>query len=68
METTNNLRILMVLAALLAAGVTLPGCQPEEQDRVIHFEKGQYSGKPDTELSEAQRDALQQRSRQLKAF
>lgn len=68
MNLTQNQRVLLVLAALLAAGVTLPGCRPEEQGRMLSYEKGHYLGKPDTALSEAQRDALQQRSRQLKAF
>lgn len=68
MTLTHNLRVLVVLAALLAAGVTLPGCQPGEQHRVLSYEKGHYLGKPDSKLSEAQRDALQQRTRKLKAF
>jgi hypothetical protein len=68
MEFTKNQRFLLVLAALLVAGVTLPGCRPEEQHRVLSYEKGHYLGKPDTKLSEAQRDALEQRTHQLKAF
>ncbi len=50
-----------MLAAGLAAG--LAGCREEEQNRVMHLEKGVYSGAADTKLTEEQRRALEQRGR-----
>ncbi len=53
------------LALALAAG--LAACREEEQDRPLHFEKGVYSGNPDTTLDDQQRRALEQRG-QLQKF
>jgi len=54
-----------VLLAGLALG--LGACRENEQNRPLHLEKGTYSGQPDTELTEDQRRALQQRG-QLQKF
>jgi hypothetical protein len=53
--------IVAVLALGMAIG--LAGCREEEQGRAMHLEKGVYSGKSDTELTEEQRRALEQRGR-----
>ncbi|NRG18359.1 hypothetical protein HPQ64_11725 [Rhizobiales bacterium] len=47
----------------IAALITLPGCREEEQNRVLHIEKGTYAGAPDTELSEEKRRELDARAR-----
>ena len=49
----------VVLAGL--AAVTLAGCDEEERNRPLHYEKGVYGGKPDQELTEEERRKLRQR-------
>ncbi len=51
---------LTVLGGL--AVLVLAGCRAEEQGRVTSYEPGVYKGKPDTQLTEAQRRLLRQRS------
>ena len=48
---------LPLLCAALAA-TTLSGCRESEQNRVLTYKKGEYLGKPDTELNEKQLNAL----------
>lgn len=54
-----------VLIALMSIGLlgALAGCREEEQDRMLMFDKGTYLGQPDSELSDADRSALQHRAR-----
>lgn len=56
---------LLAAAVLMLAGVTLSGCDPEEQDRVLSFEKGSYQGKPDTPLSQEATEELRYRAKNL---
>lgn len=59
----RSVRRLAALAALTAAGLFLVACDPEEQDRVLLYEKGTYLGQPDEEISQEVRDALRERAR-----
>jgi hypothetical protein len=56
-----NRRLVAALAGLLLSALALAGCRVEEQGRVLRYEKGTYLGKPDTALTETQRNALRQR-------
>jgi len=54
---------ILAVAGLLASSLLLSGCDPDEQDRVLLYDKGTYKGKPDTALSDADREALRARVR-----
>ncbi|WP_436640266.1 hypothetical protein [Microbaculum sp. FT89] len=62
----GNIKTVLIasLAVGLAAG--LGGCREEEQNRPLHLDKGVYSGKADTALTDEQRRALDQRNQQQK--
>jgi len=49
------------VAIILATG--LAGCREEEQNRPLHLDKGVYSGKADTQLTEDQRRELERRGK-----
>lgn len=51
------------MGAVLVAVAAVSGCREEEQNRPLTYEKGTYSGKPDQQLSEAQRQELRARTR-----
>ena len=58
-----NVRKFSKLSGLAILGMlVLAGCRAEEQGRLINYEPGVYKGKPDTQLTEAQRKELRQRS------
>ncbi len=42
--------------------LALAACDESEQGRVLHYEKGTYLGKTDSELSDEQRDELRARA------
>ncbi|GAB4226127.1 MAG: hypothetical protein Kow0032_03170 [Methyloligellaceae bacterium] len=44
-----------------AAALGLAGCK--DSPRPLHYNKGEYIGKPDTPLTKEQRDALRHRGR-----
>ena len=54
---------LRTVSVLMVAGVILAGCLDEKHDRITKFEPGVYLGKPDTQLSNKQRDVLVRRAR-----
>ena len=54
---------LRTVSVLMVAGVILAGCLDEKLDRITKFEPGVYLGKPDTQLSDKQRDVLVRRAR-----
>ncbi len=54
---------LWTLAGLLAAMLTLAGCDENEQGRILRYEKGTYLGQPDTPLDESTLEELRQRAR-----
>ena len=56
------LQKLIPLVAAAGLVVGLGACDQSEQGRVLHYEKGTYLGKPDTGLSQAQRDELRSRA------
>jgi hypothetical protein len=56
---------LLAAACLLLTGITLSGCDPEEQDRVLSFEKGIYHGTPDTPLTQQTAEDLRFRAKKL---
>lgn len=58
MPRRSGLWSILAVAALVA----LTGCREEEQNRVLHLEKGTYAGAPDTELSEEKRRELDARA------
>lgn len=57
----HRIRKLSLLAAVAALGLALSGCDPEEQGRILQYEKGTYLGKSDEALSPEARDALRSR-------
>ncbi|MGQ9365682.1 hypothetical protein [Azospirillum sp. ST 5-10] len=58
---TRARRPCLAAVLLLAAGV-LAGCDENERGRPLHVEKGVYAGRPDTPLTDGQRDALRART------
>jgi len=54
----------LACCGLLLVALGLSGCDEQEQDRILRYQKGTYLGKPDTPLSDAVRDDLRQRTRQ----
>ena len=60
--TIMGLRRLALAGLALAAAGALAGCNENEQQRVLHFEKGTYKGAADTPLSEEARESLRARS------
>ena len=63
MWTTGRSVRLVAALLLFAVGFTLQGCREDEQNRILSFEKGKYLGKPDQNLSAAQREQLRQRAK-----
>ncbi len=59
----QSVRTFAVLMSLVAAGALLSACDPEEQDRVLLYEKGTYLGQADEELSPETRQELRNRAR-----
>ncbi|MAF95766.1 MAG: hypothetical protein CMM60_08445 [Rhodospirillaceae bacterium] len=55
-------RFISFFGAVAFSALFLAGCRAEEQGRITEFKPGIYLGKKDTELSEAQRRQLHQRS------
>jgi len=64
----RSVRTLAALATLAAAGLLLAACDPEEQGRVLRYEKGTYLGQPDEEISPEVREALRERARRQGAM
>lgn len=56
-------RTVCTLASLMVAGLLLAACDPEEQGRVLHYEKGTYLGQTDEPISEETRRDLRDRAR-----
>jgi hypothetical protein len=52
----------VLLAATFATGL-LTGCEEEEQDRILLFEKGTYLGEPDEPMGGTSADELRQRAK-----
>lgn len=50
-------------AATFAAGLLLSGCEEEEQDRVLIYEKGTYLGEEDQPLDQETLNELRNRAR-----
>ena len=63
MQTTGRSTRLLVALLLFAFGFALQGCRENEQGRILAYEKGKYLGKPDQNLSAAQKDQLRQRTK-----
>lgn len=59
----RSVRRLGALMAVAAAGLLLTACDPEEQGRVLQYDKGSYLGQPDEEISPETRAALRERAR-----
>ncbi len=51
------------VAASVVLSFFLSACDPNEQDRVLRYEKGTYLGEPDTPLSADARNELRARAR-----
>ena len=62
MPGTVRLAALVIMASIAA----LAGCRKEEQDRVLLFEQGTYSGTPDDALDDNQVSALHSRAQRQK--
>ena len=63
----SNMRTVLIASVAIVLAAGLAGCREEEQDRPLHLDKGVYSGKADTGLTEDQRRALERRG-QLQKF
>ena len=57
-----------LVVAFLGASLLLQGCRDEEQGRPVSFEPGKYQGKPDTEVTDAQRNELRSRAKSGQTF
>ncbi|MGB0749884.1 MAG: hypothetical protein ACPGO3_14175 [Magnetospiraceae bacterium] len=55
------LHITMSIALMLAVGLGLSACKPQEQDRVLLYKKGTYQGKADDPIGMAAQEKLSQR-------
>ena len=55
--------LVLVLAPAFAVQLSLTGCDEAEQGRILRYEKGTYLGKEDRPLTEAEQEALRQRTR-----
>jgi len=53
--------LLLTVALLFVAGMTLAACDESEQGRITKYEPGKYQGQTDTQLTSEQRDALRRR-------
>ncbi len=49
--------------AALAGALLLAGCEEEEQDRILMFEKGTYLGQEDNAMGETSADELRARAK-----
>jgi hypothetical protein len=63
MRFSNKLVWRVAAVALLAAMAAVSGCREEEQGRILLYDKGTYLGKPDQEITDAQRQELRSRAR-----
>lgn len=59
----HPIRKLTFLTGLVALALALGACDPEEQGRILQYEKGTYLGQPDDELSPEAREAIRNRGR-----
>jgi hypothetical protein len=55
-------RLAIVLAAAVGV-VALSGCEEEEQNRILMFEKGTYLGEPDRPMGDTSAEELRQRAK-----
>jgi len=58
----NVRRFSKLTGSAFLVALALTGCRAEEQGRLIDYEPGVYKGKADTQLTDAQRRELRQRS------
>lgn len=63
MIRARTIRTAFLAAGVVAAGMALGACRENEQGRPLKYEKGRYSGKPDTEISAAARRSIHDRVR-----
>lgn len=61
MPRTRPWRVATIALSLTLAGLSLSACREDGQNRPLGYDKGNYGGKPDTVLSEKQREDLRQR-------
>ncbi|HLS69411.1 MAG TPA: hypothetical protein VK035_08705 [Kiloniellales bacterium] len=59
----HSVRKFLLLPSLMVLSLGLVACDPEEQDRILQYEKGTYLGQPDEELSPDTVDRLRNRAR-----
>ncbi len=48
---THSIRTMLLVGGVVAASLALGACRENEQGRPLKYDKGRYSGKPDTEIS-----------------
>ena len=63
MTFDNRLLRVFTIGAVLVAMGAVTGCREEEQHRPLTYDKGTYQGKPDQQLTDAQRQELRSRAR-----
>lgn len=49
--------------AVVLSGLLLAGCEEEEQNRILMFEKGTYLGQEDDSMGDTQAEELRQRAK-----
>ncbi len=49
--------------AVVISGLLLAGCEEEEQNRILMFEKGTYLGQEDNAMGDTQAEELRQRAK-----
>lgn len=54
-------KTMLLVCSAAAACIVLSACRENEQGRVLSYDKGRYSGKPDAMLSDAARRSIQDR-------
>jgi hypothetical protein len=59
----HKARVAKTFGVVALAAIALTACRAEEQGRMIKYEPGVYKGKPDTQLSDSQLEALRERTR-----
>jgi len=60
---TGSIKAMLMASGIVAATLLLGACREEEQGRPLQYRKGEYAGKPDTQLSAAARRSIQDRVR-----
>lgn len=59
--TMKTVKTALLISSVMAASLVLGACRDDEQGRSLAYDKGNYAGKPDAQLSEGARRSLMDR-------